>query len=517
MAHVVSFSGEIWRQAHTHRWRWPFPVLSGWRWAVLLPGLLLALSAGVLRLALILRYPLLYDGDAYGRWLNRAAPFNSPWVPLFQLCLYVLTRLADSILAVRLLSALFAVSAVMAFWLLLCRTFGPASAYLGALALALHPLFVVFSIVPYQEGLFFTLSYLALWLFLAPGEPRWWWLALLVGLASLTRYEGWLLALLLWLLLLWRRWRAGPLRWRFIVGSALALAWAPLLWVAGLRNVSPTGWQTLAPTLDPLSLLVTLRTLWPVWSLNLGLFGGALVLGGFCWLGWRATHGSHLARLFLAFLIGDVLLIAFLRPFSPGNLRLPLLSLPVVLTGISGLLVDGARFLWLRLPRQSRWLEKKLWLPGSLLALLTALLIFWLVPQGISRVAEYNALVRPAYLAAKEVPRSLLRGAVIAEIGPDTQVSAFQVYARQAGWQGQVIELAPAVLSTPDALAAALCQSQARLFVSYAASASSAGALALMETGILLPVGAGPGYRLWLVQSETYTHVYFWRAAIKSS
>jgi hypothetical protein len=107
MANVAAFSAQIWRRVHPHRQRQGFFALTGWRWEILLSGLVLALIAGALRLGLILRYPLLYDGDAYGRWLSRASPFDSPWVPLFQLCLYALTRLADSILAIRLLSALF--------------------------------------------------------------------------------------------------------------------------------------------------------------------------------------------------------------------------------------------------------------------------------------------------------------------------------------------------------------------------------------------------------------------------
>jgi hypothetical protein len=462
----------------------------------------LALIAGALRLGLILRYPLLYDGDAYGRWLSRASPFDSPWVPLFQLCLYALTRLADSILAIRLLSALFGVTAVLAFWLLLRRAFGPATAYLGALALALDPLFVVFTVVPYQEGLFLTLACLALWLALAQHEPRWPWLALVVGLAEFTRYEGWLLALLLWLLLLRRRKRAGALRWRFAIGSALALAWAPLLWITALRNVSPDGLQTLSPTLDPLSLLITLQSLWPTWSLNLGPGGGALVLGGFFWLGWRAWHGNDLAGLLLAFLVGDLLLLAFPRPFSPGNLRLPLLSLPVVLTGVCGLLVDGTRFLWQHLPSKPFEVARQRLLPGSLLVPLTLLLLLWLAPMGINRVAAYDALVRPAYLAAEALPHLLARNAAIAQAGPATDVAAFEVYAQQAGLDGPIIDLALDVVNTPATLSAALCKAHAQLLIGYGATATSVGTLALVRTGLLLQARAGPGYTFYLVQSS---------------
>lgn len=495
MDKAVPHRHRYWERRTQRQFR-SLPALAGWYWSAF-PALALALIAAALRLELLLRYPLLYDGDAYGRWLERSNPFQAPWVPLFQLCIFLLTRVADSIFAVQLLAVCFGVTAILAFWLLLYRAFGASIAYLGALALALQPLLIVFSIVPYQEGLFLTLACLALWLALLPGKPRWRWLALVVGLAALTRYEGWLLALLLWLLLLWRQKKAGTLGWRFAAGSALALGWAPLLWIVLQRNISPTGFQTLTPTLNPTSLLTTVSALWPVWSLQLGLVGSILVLGGFVWLGWQAWHGSELATLLLAFLAGDLLVIAFLDPYTPHNLRPPLLSLPVVLTGMSGLLVDGTRFLSRCLPwpvPRKRWLWS-LWLP------LTALLLFWFVPGATSIVAGYNALVRPAYLAAEALPHSLPPKASVALIGNATDEGAFDVYAQQAGWQGQVITLVPANVSAPKQLAAVLRADHARLLIIFGPAVSSAGPLALTWSGFLLPAGKGPGYVIWAVQA----------------
>ncbi|SRR5579883_818353 len=473
----------------------------GWFWQGA-PGILVALIGLALRLALIWRYPLLYDGDAYGRWLDRDHPFDSPWVPLFQVCIYLLTRLADSILAVRLLSAFFGATAALCFWLLLRRAFGPAAAYLGALLLALNPLFVLFSIVPYQEGLFFTLAFLALWLALAVGAARWRWLALVVGLAALTRYEGWLLAVLLWLLFLWRRRRAGALTWRFAAGSALALGWAPLLWVLVNRNVGPYGAQTLAPTLDPASLPATLGALWPEWSLHLGLIGGLLALAGLGWMGWRAARGSELAWLLLGFLLGDLLILAFLRPFSPNNLRLPLLSLPVLLAGMAGLAGDAAIKIAAMGLRPAHRLEPtRRFILGSSI-LVTIGLLVWLVPVSVQRAAGYDTLVRPAYLAADDLPRTLPSDATIALVGSGRDFFAFLVYARQAGWQGTPIALMPTATNTPALLEAALAAAHAQLLVIYGPAASSAAVLALTQEGWLVPAGQGSGYALWLVEAR---------------
>ncbi len=471
----------------------------GWRWTMIAS---LALIAGALRVALVLRYPLLYDSDAYGRWLLRDQPFNEqPWLPLFQVCLYLLTRVADSILAVRLLSAGFGVTAVLAFWLLLCRAFGPVPAYLAALLLAISPLFVLFSIVPYQEGLFLTLLFLALWLALAPGEPRWPWLALVVGLAALTRYEGWLLASLLWGLFLWRRWRAGALSWRFVVGSALALGWAPLLWIGLNRNVSPIGFRSLEPALNRASVLTMLHAIWPGWQLHLGLTGGALALAGIGWLGWQAVRRNELAWLLLAFLAGDLLVIVFLRPFSPGNLRLQLLSLPVVLTGVAGLLGEGAHFLWRRAWRQQVLARWRPLIIGGILGIVTLGLLVWELPIAVQWVAGYDALVYPAYASADDVPHLLPRRATIALLGNDTHVYAFLVYARQAGWRGTYARLDTAAVP-PALLATTLRTAGARALVVYGPQTESAAIKTLVQEGMLLPASAGAGYAIWLVQDS---------------
>ncbi|HLW00663.1 MAG TPA: glycosyltransferase family 39 protein [Ktedonobacterales bacterium] len=488
-----------------HRLGWPAPAweearraIIGWPWGTVCPGLVVLVVALALRLALVLRYPLLYDVDAYGRWLTRDHPFSTPWVPLFQVALYVLTRLADSVLAARLLSACFGAAAVLSFWLLLRRPFGVPIAYLGALWLALNPLFVTFSVVPYQEGLFFTLGFLALWLALAPDKIHWFWLTLVLALAGLTRYEGWLLSLFIWLLFLWRRRQAGALTWRFAAGSALALAWAPLLWIVVNRSVSPDMFQTLEPTLDPASLLATLGAEWSAWQLDLSLAGGVLALGGLLWLGWQARCGNELAWLLLAFLLGDLLVLAFLRPFPPGDLRLPLLSLPIVIAGVSGLLVDGAKLLW-RAARQWAQPRRQRVLMVGILGLATATLLIWYVPRATERVATYDAVVLPSYLAADDLgPQE--QHATLVVIGDDTMFYAFLFYAQEDGWSGQAMQLT-AVPATAVNLAETLRMARARLLINYAPASASGSITALAEQGILVADTHGLGYAIWRVQA----------------
>jgi hypothetical protein len=473
-------------------------LVGGKSWGAAAPGLLVFLVALALRLALVLRYPLLYDVDAYGRWLSRDHPFNTPWVPLFQVALYVLTRFADSMLAARLLSACFGATAALSFWLLLRRAFGAPVAYLGALLLALNPLFVTFSVVPYQEGLFFTLAFLALWLALEEEKIRWFWLTLTLALAGLTRYEGWLLALFIWLLFLWRRGQAGQLGWRFAAGSALALAWAPLLWIAVNRSISPDNFRTLDPTLDPASLLATLGQEWPAWQLDLALAGGALALGGLLWLGWRARRGNELAWLLLAFLLGDLLVLAFLRPFAPGDLRLPILSLPVIIAGASGLLVAGATALWHAVRQWTRFPGQRVLLVGAL-GLVTVALLAWYLPRATQRVANYDAVILPSYLAADDLGPQEQRATLVV-IGDDTTFYAFVFYAQEDGWQGHAIQLA-AVPATPMNLDETLRMSRARLLINYAPPSASASITALAQQGILVADTQGLGYAIWTVQA----------------
>jgi hypothetical protein len=481
-------------------WETARRAIGGWPWGAACPGLVVLLVALALRLVLILRYPLLYDVDAYGRWLSRDHPFSTPWVPLFQVALYVLTRFADSILAARLLSAYFGATAALAFWLLLRRAFSAPVAYLGALWLALNPLFVTFSVVPYQESLFFTLGFLALWLALENDKTRWFWLTLVLALAGLTRYEGWLLSLFIWLLFLWRRQQAGNLTWSFAAGSALALAWAPLLWIALNRSISPDMFQTLEPTLNPASLLVTLGAEWPAWQLDLSLAGGALALGGLLWLGWQAGRGrgNELARLLLAFLLGDLLVLAFLRPFSPGDLRLPILSLPIVITGASGLLAAGVKLLW-RAARQWTQVQRQHLLVMGILGLTTVALLIWYLPLATQRVANYDALVLPSYLAADDLsPQE--QHATLVVVGDDTTYYAFVFYAQEDGWQGRAIQLT-AVPATPVDLAETLRMAQARLLINYAPASASASISALAAQGVLMADAQGLGYAIWTVQA----------------
>jgi hypothetical protein len=521
--------------------------------SALWPGLLVLLVALLLRVMLILQYPLLYDVDAYGRWTTRAQPFNTPWVPLFQVALYLLTRVVDSILAARLLSAFFGATAALAFWLLLRRGFGAgarepsgyddgcsqraeaqprqapapegaAVAYLGALALAINPLFVTFSVVPYQEGLFFTLAFLALWLALEQGKTRWVWLTIVLALAGLTRYEGWLLSLFIWLLFLWRRQKNGPgvLTWRFAAGSALALAWAPLLWIAINRNVSPDSFQTLEPTLDPTSLLTILHMEWSIWQLNLALAGGALAIGGLLWLLWQTRRGrasdqqerewsnperpnarprrggNELAWLLLAFLLADLLVLAFLRPFPPGDLRLPLLTLPVIITGVAGLLVTSARLLWRFVGQRLQHVPQRALVAG-VLGLATVALLTWYLPLATQRVAGYDAVVLPSYQAADDVG-ALAHNATMVVIGNNTTFYAFIFYAQQDGWHGQAIQLY-AVPATATNLAQALRVSQAGLLVVYSSAGNgSASITTLAQQGVLVADAQGVGYIIWKVQ-----------------
>ena len=363
--------------------------------------------------------------------------------------------------------------------------------------LAINPLFVTFSIVPYQEGLFLTLAFLALWLALAPGKIPWLWLTIVLALAGLTRYEGWLLSLFIWLLFLWRWQKRGALTWRFAAGSALALAWAPLLWIAVNRNVSPDSFQTLDPTLDPTSLLAVLGSEWPTWQLNLALVGGVLALGGLLWLIWQASKGNELAWLLLAFLLGDLLLLAFLRPFSPGDLRLPLLTLPVVIAGVAGLLVAGAQLLWRAVGPRARGLPQRALVAG-VLGLATVALLTWYLPLATQRVAAYDALVLPSYQAADDIG-SAAHNATMVVIGNNTTDYAFIFYAQQDGWHGQAIQL-PGAPATPASLAEALRVSQARLLVVYSSAVASASIGVLARQGVLVADAHGSGYVIWNVR-----------------
>jgi len=143
-------------------------------------------------------HPALYWADGYGRTVGRDHILLDRWLPLLQVVVYGTGKLTRNVETLRLVLAFigaFTVASAVALGASLARY---SVGVVFALLLATNLLFVALSIVPYQEVLFAGLLFAALSLHTSPAGTRSPWLAAAAfNLACLTRYEGWVLVLVL--------------------------------------------------------------------------------------------------------------------------------------------------------------------------------------------------------------------------------------------------------------------------------------------------------------------------------
>lgn len=188
----------------------------------------------VFRLALLLAFPAPFGNDAFGRLYFRDTLFLAHWLPLAQAFVYFPALLTDKIEFIRVLFGVLGSLSACGFYLFLRLFTARPFALLGGFLFAVNALYVILSLMPYQDVLFLGLFYAALALLLCD-EP---WLqsktgAALYGFACLTRYESWFV---LPLLVLWKtKIDAAGLTLanagRSFLKAAIFFGWAPLLWL----------------------------------------------------------------------------------------------------------------------------------------------------------------------------------------------------------------------------------------------------------------------------------------------
>lgn len=255
--------------------------------------LFIFLLGAAFRVVLLFLFPAPYGEDGFGRVFFKDHIFLSHWLPLAQCIVYLTARLWDGILAVRLVFAMLGSLAACGFYLFLRLLVDRRAAFFGGILFSLNALFVILSLMPYQDVLFLGLYYAGLAFLFEGGREgnsgaqilqskRG---ALLYGLASLTRYESWfaLPVIGLWKTRLDSRrkgWILGA------VGAALFFGWAPLVWflLSQWRFQSWNGFLFQTPD----------RQFYG-WHPHLDLWWAAGYL--LRWLYWIALFGSPLALL----------------------------------------------------------------------------------------------------------------------------------------------------------------------------------------------------------------------------
>ncbi len=266
-----------------------------------------AVVALAVRVGVVVAVPIMPDGDGYSRLACVNQLVVHAWLPLYQVTLRSLALLTSEPQAFRLLTAAEGAWAAAAVALLVGRVRGPAGALVAGLVVALCPALVLPATGLYQESLFVALVAGG---FLGAAEGRAWG-ALLLLLATWTRYEGWAAALVGALLL--------PRRY----------AWVPLLgpvvWLFG-EGLSGAGVDF---ALTPMRLFEearVLRSLAPYWV------GWPLI--AVATLGALRGRLDRLEQAVMALAAVDLVAVAVFHPFSPVDnarqLVVPALALAVL-------------------------------------------------------------------------------------------------------------------------------------------------------------------------------------------
>jgi hypothetical protein len=180
--------------------------------------LVLALVNIVTRLPLAGPFNMVtFDGTYYinqARFLLRGAFGGGSFpvgYPAFIAALIPIVR--DDVVAAQIISFLAGLGTTIVFYLLACRFMSRPKAFLAALIVAIHPLFIALSLLTYSESLYIFFVFLALWLYAAGKRVLF---GVAMGLAVITRPEA--LAILGLLMLLKIR------RPKWIAAAGLAFA-----------------------------------------------------------------------------------------------------------------------------------------------------------------------------------------------------------------------------------------------------------------------------------------------------
>ncbi len=299
------------------------------RLATSTPARVAAASFGVAftaRWLTIQRLTPMPSGDGYDRLAHTDRLVVHDWLPAYQALLDALALVSRAPDWLRGGNAALGALAAALFSLLVTAELGAAAGLAAGLGVALSPVHGLTATGLYQEPLFVLLVCGAL--VTLAHRPA---LAVtLIAAASLTRYEGWLLAAIGGLYLWW-----APRPARRARGAALALMAAPAAWLAWRTWGSgpPLGsWlePSIAPDrwLEQAHLWGRLLPYWVGWpTVALAAVGAGLLL--------RDARGGRPPGVATGCLLllgaADLAFLTILRPFSPPDnnrqLHLPVLVL----------------------------------------------------------------------------------------------------------------------------------------------------------------------------------------------
>lgn len=365
----------------------------------LLIALTFALAVGV-RAAFAIAFPTLHGGDATARLANPGTLVLGYQLPLAQVFVSIGKAVSDDPVWVRLLFCLWGGILASGLTALLAHTVGRRAALFGALLASTDPLLIHYSIVPYQEPLAYGLLLWALWAFATGRDAA---AGILLGAASVSRYEPWLF--LPWFFFATRSW------------AARIMAAAPItVWILWWRGLAPAGLYVL--DLDTESSRVT-RVLYLLGKISEYEGAPLLLLAG---LGLALSWPLEGRRIPMA-VLGLVVVMAVVigagheYPVGSGLMSERLIHMPVV-----ALLFLAAAALGLT---TSRW-PRATWAALAIALLLAGRNLRF--ETSLLRAAARDPDLALARDTAREIERFRAAGECVAVIAPPIDPTMLAAY-----------------------------------------------------------------------------------------
>ncbi len=205
--------------------------------------LIILLMVGLYSL-LMLRYPIIYGGDTIIRLVNYPRILIGHQLPLLQVLIHYTMRWYYGPAGIFMLMALISAAACAGIHALtLAVTNLRRAAWFAAILYATHPFILYYSRVPYQESLLLAgMAWGFYYLFLPARRTNLLLSSLCFGVASFSRYEGWIAALAAAGFLFWRYLKEeGKFTASSLLQPVLLFGWAPAAWIAWNKGISPEG------------------------------------------------------------------------------------------------------------------------------------------------------------------------------------------------------------------------------------------------------------------------------------
>jgi len=481
-------------------------------------AIIIALAALAFRVVLIFAYPFVYGGDPIIHLIESDRLFISYQLPGLQSIIYLVHVLGGGVVGSRLAVAALSSLAAAGLYQLVALRWSRSVAIVAALVFAFNPFVVYFSTVPYQFPLVLAAVHWGLYFYLqrhadlqhhadarndadARIPSRILACSLCIGIACLTRYEAWILAACLavaWLVS-GRVARSGasqavvsttptnasipPPRYTSgwathqVLRAFMAIAlfgWAPILWLALHRGITPPGTFVIGSIEQWRQLLRPLTTA----ALLLGLSGPVMVAVAIIGLtivfkelreGGKVGSAHPTKRgwwtFAAAWLVCSAIALVFsAHPVDPPSLRLASLihsigieptramfvtpreghlyvSLLSLLTALGIAKIGRLRIGWCENP--CGWCENPFShrIAGAIVLLLILGHSVWLAADRIDRTGQMPQLQTAVATAA--VVDSLLNDAngnviILAKPIPPQDISDYLDRARQFGGEGSV-------------------------------------------------------------------------------